>query len=210
MSKRYLFIGDSYAAGWSHDELNEGWPVYLAEIMSLEENEYLIKAEGGIGFGNGRILEAVNEISGEEDITDVILCGGYNDVNYTDAQIVEGMEDVVDAINEKWNDVNIYIGFIANIKHGNGTGAISAWERYRINLMTTVLTAWKKCTTLGCDYLPYVEYALTNAGLTPSDGYHPNETGNRTIAKAINNALTGISPFPKKQYMLLKPVIQEV
>ena len=44
-----------------------------------------------------------------------------------------------------------------------------------------------------------VEYWIKEDGLTDSDGYHPNEAGNRSLAMALANALlTGSAPLPYK------------
>jgi lysophospholipase L1-like esterase len=198
--RKYLFIGDSYGAGWSHDDLNDGWPTYTVQNMHIANEQYILSSVGGAGFAGGGFLNQINSISSDIGITDVVICGGFNDVYASTDTITAGIQNVVNAVKTKWPAAVIHIGFIGYIKAGSGAGALADWEAKRTKLVTEVLPCYRNSIKLGCRYLNNVEYWLGESGLTPSDGYHPNEAGNRSIALAVANALyTGSAPLPYSQ-----------
>lgn len=194
--KKYLFIGDSYAEGYSHDGNNPGWVYYVAQYLGLNANDYISKYHGGWGFGNTGFLSLLNEVV-DTDVTDVVVCGGFNERNYTAEQIMTGITNFKTAAAQKWQGVNVHVGFIAYIKQGTSTGALDDWETIRATLMSTVLPTYQKAITVGCHYLSNAEYWLNEAGLTNSDGYHPSAVGNSNIGMAVTNALiSGSAPLP--------------
>ena len=198
--RKYLFVGDSYAEGYSHDGNNSGWCMYLVNYLGLTTDEYEIVYHGGWGFANGGYTALLDNATGS-GFTDVVVCGGYNDNAYSEAQISGGIEAFKNKALGKWPNATIHIGFIAYNKEGNGTGAVDEWSKKRKALFDVVLPTYQKCTVFGCSYLNNVECWLREDGLTPSDGYHPNAEGNQAIAKAVANALiTGSAPLPNERY----------
>lgn len=200
--RRYLFIGDSYCEGYSHDGSNSGWAVYCAGYMGLTSDDYVRKYKGGARFsanGSNNTYQALlYEAQYPFDyFTDIVVCGGYNDNAYTEENIKAGISGFITLAKSMYPEARIHIGFVAWNKAGNGSGAIDTWETINAALTGTVLPTYQKCVEYGVDYLSNVEYWLNNDGLTPSDGYHPSETGNRSIARAVANALlTGSAPLP--------------
>lgn len=198
--KKYLFVGDSYAQGYSHDGMNPGWCSYVAEYMGLETGEYKTVATGGYGFANGGYSSLLDGVT-DTGFTDIVVCGGYNDNTSTAQNIINGITAFKNKIMGKWATAKVHVGFIAYNKAGNGEGAITNWEEKRASLISIVLPSYQKSITVGCEYLNNVEYALGESGLSPSDGYHPNAEGNQAIAKAVANALiTGSAPLPNERY----------
>lgn len=200
--RRYLFIGDSYCEGYSHDGSNSGWAVYCAEYMQLTTDDYVRNYKGGARFSanvSNNTYEALLDAAQYpfDYFTDIVVCGGYNDHAYTEENILAGIESFVALAAAKYPLAKVHIGFVAWNKAGNGTGAEPNWETYNAQLTGTTLPAYQKCVTLGVGYLNNVEYWINNSGITPSDGYHPSENGNRSIARAVANAiLTGSAPLP--------------
>ena len=196
IDKRYLFIGDSYGEGYSHDGNNSGWIAYLAEYLGLSSGEYVSTYRGGYSFSSGTFKTLMEAIT-DENITDIVVCGGYNDRNATTNDIISGITAFKNSANLKWSNVRVHVGFVAWNKAGNGDGAVNNWEQIHSNLLSVVLPAYQKCVAVGCQYLNNVEYWINDDGITPSDGYHPSAAGNQSIAFAIANALkTGSAPLP--------------
>lgn len=199
INKRYLIIGDSYAQGYNHDGGNDGWAQYLVDGMGLSSDEYEKALEGGTGFTTSTtftdVLRATRYAS--DYFTDIVVAGGFNDWDETGSDIKTGISNFMDAVKLCYPNAKVHIGFIANIKQGSGTGALQNWETIKTSLFNTVLPAYQSAPSYGGTYMNLVEYALTASGLSTSDGYHPSETGNRSIANAIANALlTGSAPLP--------------
>lgn len=200
--RRYLFIGDSYCEGYSHDGLNDGWAQYCAEYMGLSVDRYVRAYRGGARFSandaNNTFLAQLKLMQSPFDyFTDIVICGGYNDNSYTAEQILTGISNFVTMARRMFPYARIHIGFIAWNKAGSGEGAITEWADIHARLINTVLPAYQKCTEYGASYMPNVEYWLNDALMTNSDGYHPGEAGNRSIARAIANVLlTGSAPLP--------------
>lgn len=200
--RRYLFIGDSYCEGYSHDGRNSGWAQYCAEYMGLETSEYVRSYYGGARFSannsNNTYLARLKLMQYPFDyFTDIVVCGGYNDNSYTAEQIMTGIQNFVTMAKRMFPNAQIHIGFVAWNKAGNGDGAIENWQEIHTKLINTVLPAYQRCVEYGVSYMPNVEYWINDALITDSDGYHPGEAGNRSIARAVANALlTGSAPLP--------------
>lgn len=200
--RKYLFIGDSYCEGYSHDGRNDGWALYCAGYMGLTSSDYVRSYSGGASFSsnssNNTFIAQLNNLQYPYDyFTDIVVCGGYNDNSYTEDQITAGISDFIAKAKKKFPKARIHVGFIAWNKQGNGSGAIEGWQAINQDLTGIVLPTYQKCVNFGAEYLNNVEYWLNDAGLTPSDGYHPSETGNRNIGRAVANALlSGSAPLP--------------
>ena len=125
--------------------------------------------------------------------TDIVVCGGYNDRLASMSQIIGAIEEFVNQAKTYYPNVNIYVGHIGFNKKGSSadpTVAPPEWLQYRKHMKDISIPAYKECTRFGATYLTNVEYALNENLLTVADGYHPGEAGNRTIARAVAEALT--------------------
>ena len=195
---KILFIGDSYAQGYSHDGNNDGWCEYLADYLGLESGEYAVSANGGASFSNtNNSYASLLSASTITNVTDIVVCGGFNDYPYQYSAITSAISSFITSAKSKYPGVRVHIGCIGWIKQGTGTSAMNDWQDVRTAIGGTVIPAYHACVRYGADYLSNVEYALGDSGLTPTDGYHPSADGNKAIAEAIGNAiLTGSAPIP--------------
>lgn len=198
INKKYLFIGDSYCEGYSHDGNNGGWRTFVIDYMNLQSGEYAVSYRGGASFSNAsnNFKTLLQQHAGEQ-FTDVVVCGGFNDYRYTQAQIEAGILDFYNTAQSQFPGCNVHVGAIGYIKAGTGESAYTNWQEVRTKIETIVIPAYKGGIKHGCSYLNNVEYMLGVSGLTPTDGYHPSEQGNKDIALGIANALkTGSAPLP--------------
>ena len=193
---QFLFIGDSYAEGYSHDGNNDGWATYLAGELGIDSSMYQAVYEGGEGFGSGGFLTLLNNAP-VKAYSDIIVLGGFNDRLYTYDQIISAIQTFCARARELYPNVTIHIGCVAHIKQGTGESAYQNWQELEATIENTVLPAYQRCTRAGASYLNNAEYLLKDSGLTPTDGYHPSETGNRDIAKGVANGYhTGTCCLP--------------
>lgn len=196
--KTILFIGDSYAQGYSHDGNNSGWCNYMVEYMNINASKYTISANGGASFSNSSnsFLSLLNSAT-TKNYTDIIVCGGFNDYLYTSEQIINNIISFINRAKTLYPNATIHIGCIGWIKQGTGSSSMTNWEEIRNIIKNTVIPAYQNGSIRhGAQYLNNVEFILNDSHLTDSDGYHPSELGNRQLAEGITNALlTGTAPL---------------
>lgn len=185
----WIFIGDSYLDGYTPDGSVESWGVKLANLMGLDPDKYVIASRGGTGFyarSEGlnfqNLLENVTAFE-KNSVTNIVVCGGYNDNTYTGETIYNASVAFVEKAKELYPSALVSIGMI---------GYNSVSPGIRNNLRYNALYAYQQTGGVGTNarYLSFVEYALNNT-LMSSDGIHPNANGQTQIAIAVKNALMG-------------------
>lgn len=199
--KTYLFIGDSYAQGYSHDGLNDGWVQYMINYLNIPEARYTKSLNGGASFcnTNNSFLTRLNNAA-VKDYTDIIVAGGFNDFPYTQSEIETAIATFCARAKTLYPSAKIHIGCIGWIKQGSTADAYSNWADIRNQIETRVIPAYQNATRYGAGYMNNTEFLLNDNGLTPSDGYHPSAEGNQAIATGIANAvLTGSAPLPYRR-----------
>lgn len=198
-SGKYIFIGDSYIAQLE----NNSWAHKLANKLKLTKGNYYIFGEGGAGFnklGNQNhnfltLLQSnVSKISNVNEISHIIVGGGYNDQENTSQETLEGtIQAFINYCKTTFPNAKVYIGeFGWTMRHD----FVNA--RNRIN--TIVIPAYKNCHNYGGIYLSNVELCFRNKNLY-DDGVnevHPSIEGSDKIANAMYDALhTGYIPETK-------------
>lgn len=200
-AKKYLFIGDSYGDGYSHDGNNSGWCEYLAQAMGLSSGQYESVHQGGSGFANAGFLARLNAAVGS-GFTDIVVLGGFNDYNSTAADISTGISNFCTRARDLFPHANIFIGCVGWIKEGTGESAYQNWQEVRAAITDKVLPTYQACGKYGAKYVSFSEYLLTDDLMTNTDGYHPGEAGNKAIAQGmINGIATGCACLPFKSIL---------
>lgn len=185
LKKKYIFIGDSYGTGDSESDGNrKPWTQYVPEFLGLAEEDYYISASNGAGFKHGAIFKNMlsnlaNSINDKETITNIVVCGGYNDQYYTRIEIEAAIEEFCTYAKSTFINAKVQIGHI---------GWSSMYQRCW-NMVTSSYPAYLKCVTYGAEYLKGVEYSNHEYSNFTSDNYHPNENGQIKIAEAICSAI---------------------
>ena len=179
VNKKIIMIGDSYAQGYTPDGNVTPWTQHLKSLLNLSNDNCIIKAYGGTGFCNTvdsrNFTTLLDEINADNEITDIIVCGGFNDRTYTDNQIYTGISNFVSLANTKFPNAKIYIGFIGWSRiNSNMLGLSYACNFYRNN-----------SAMFKCNYLTNCEYSLHDYTLFSSDGIHPDANGSYIIAYNI-------------------------
>lgn len=193
--KRILFIGDSYAQGYTHGTQNEGWCKYCQQALSLSDADVVISAQGGARMSTTNSNNYTNLIPttySPDYFTHIVIAGGFNDHSNTSDQIFAGLQAISDKAHGCYPWAKVIVGTIAWIKQGTGEGALDNWNTVLDQIVNTVIPTYYRCQEVNIGYANNVEYWINNYGLSDEDGYHPNEIGNKRIGYAMANAiLTG-------------------
>ena len=185
LDKKYIFVGDSYLQGYTPSGEVENWGKKLANMLGLEDNQWKRVARGGTAMNitnTNNFFNLISEQTSDNDVTDVILCAGYNDHQDigTEESILSGMQQFKNKVLELYPNATLKIGFIGN------TSIVK--DKYGVSSKCPLYI--KSCSKLNIDYLNNVEYALHNYNTEfATDGIHPNNLGEQVIAEAIYQAI---------------------
>ena len=180
-NRKFIFIGDSYAQGYTPDGNITGWPTVIVNTLGL--TNYTIKYYGGTGFAytvdDKNFITLLDEVDADNTVTDIVVCGGYND-QYAIGSIPQGISNFKTLANTKFPNATIHIGEIG-------------WtmDTSKMFAITQVVSEYNRVAkSLGLHYLNNVEYSLHDYGAVfHSDNNHPNQTGQNRIA---HNIIEGI------------------
>lgn len=178
-----IIIGDSYGDGYTPDGNVTSWCELVKNYLNLGDKCYVI-TRGGSGFKNGTtfnalLRESVGHYSDKTTVKNIIVCGGYNDANYSLNELILAIADFKDKAIELYPEANVFIGFC---------GFNTDFE-IRVSLLNACDSYVSGCGYNGLTYLSGVENAIHSDAMVASDGLHPNTWGQESLAKAITNAL---------------------
>lgn len=178
-----ICIGDSYGEGYNPDGNVTGWPTLLKVYLGLTDDNFFSNNLGGAGFLNATtfasLLNQTNNHFKNEEVTNVIVCGGFNDINKNETDLINAIFNFKKQSNALYPNAQIFVGFIGN----------STKMDTRVGLITPRDAYCSGCEYNGITYLSGVENALHATSMFGSDGVHPNTWGEESIAKAISNAI---------------------
>lgn len=178
-----ICIGDSYGEGYNPDGNVTGWPALVKSYLGLTDDNFFSNSLGGAGFINGTTFATLlNQTSNHfknDEVTNIIVCGGFNDINKTDTDLINAIFNFKKQANALYPNAQIFVGFIAN----------STKKDSRVGLIIPRDAYCSACEYNGITYLSGCENALHSTSMFGSDGVHPNTWGEESIAKAISNAI---------------------
>lgn len=196
-NRKFVFIGDSYGVGTSQNASGQStfyssWIKQVTDRLGLVENStYWQSSYGGVGFAavsDGKTFTTLlttlaSSVPNKSDITDVVVCGGYNDNTYYNklASIRSGIQTFVNAVSTNFPNAVIHIGFIG-------------WTMDADRLMN--LSAIRNVYYEASSYFHKNVYTLKGvhnilhhrSSMCP-DLTHPSEEGYRLLGIGIANAL---------------------
>lgn len=189
LNRKFVLIADSYGLNPSADT---SWVAKLIDNLDLTVGvNAFYYSEGGASFGGNDGLplfqNMVNNISvvgaDLDDITDVVICGGYNDIDgvhgATVASILAGIAQTKANVSTRFPNARLHIGFV-----GATTNA-----SLLVPLVIALNAYIKACATNSIHYLNNVEFCLHHDVLIQNDGIHPTADGSIGIADAVSQAL---------------------
>lgn len=196
--KRFVIIGDSYAEGYTPDSsVSTPWPTLFRNYMGLASSDCVVEYRGGAGFvanSQGKNFnDLLNDVvvTSPATVTDVLVAGGYNDINQNITNIINAINTFVTNAKSKFPNAKVHIADIAGTKSGTG---IYSLHTLPIKYMQGAINA-------GASFISGTEYCLHDYYRSfSSDGVHPNQFGHSNIAYALINYFKGSSPQTVYEY----------
>ena len=113
LNHKYIFVGDSYANGSGS---NNGWIARLVNMLGIASGDYYQTSMGGIGFTTttnnflGILTALSSSISDKASITDIVVCGGANDLSQAESTVVTNIQSFIDYCHLNYPNAIIHIG----------------------------------------------------------------------------------------------------
>lgn len=183
-AKKYLFVGDSYADGYTPDGQVNPWQNIVKTKLGLTDAQFVSTHQGGFGFARPaqyNYYTLINALADDPNITDIVIGGSYNDHPYSAADISTGINNVYTLCKAKFVNAKIHIAFIGWSRNGSAKTALRGTYK-----------AYKDACALypDVDFMKNVQYSLHDYfNMFSSDGVHPNQTGQNSIAGAVTECL---------------------
>lgn len=184
--KRYIFIGDSYGEGYTPDGNVISWVDKTIDKLWLISDNYYKNSRGGCGFANTNayynfltlIKDLRSSVIDPSTITDIVVCGGYNDHSWSDADCSKGLTAFIDYCKSVYPNAKIDLGFVGASLDSSKTERINA----KVQLYRSFSSDYVR-------FLDGLEKVLCSIDLMSSDKFHPNVKGQEELSIAIVNAL---------------------
>lgn len=176
---KVIFVGDSYLQGFLPTGQIKNWGQIAADKEQLDT--YIIKSYQGAGFSeetsfvNKRFAQLLDAVPADDTITDIVVCGGYNDRNATKSKVYAGFNEFCEIARRKFKNATIKCSMIG-------------WsdDSSRYPSLRTCESWYKECCSINnCVYMESVQNAARNPEFYVVDHVHPNLNGQTAIGNAI-------------------------
>ncbi len=190
--RKYIFIGDSYGSGHTdNDGMLTPWTTYLPSYLGLEEEDYYKMAVPGAGFIKGNhsgrsflhqlkyVTENNMRQEDKNEITDIVVLGGYNDLEYSTDEIESAIASFCAYAKENYPNATVRIGAVGWTTDDDN----------KEQILKNSVPAYKKVVNYGGTYLYNTEFLARCQDNFVSDGIHPNQSGQIQISRGVAEAL---------------------
>ena len=187
-NRKFIFIGDSYGSG----EIGHSWITNVISYLGLILNDNAFdysKDASGFTISNNTfemcLDRAIQNITNKDEITDIIVCGGYNDGAISDSsedEIVTAIGSFVTKMKTNFANATLTLGEIG-------------WTRDYSKLpnLRKAIFAYRRVSEFGQKYITNIEYSMHNYSFFANDNIHPTAEGNKAIARnVVSGILTGV------------------
>lgn len=190
---RFVFVGDSYAAGYAPstgDVPANGWSQVIKSTLGLSDEDCYAIYQGGAGFSAERpgggyaamLSNVADSIANKNEIDYVVCCGGHNDIESAAANIRTGMATFYSTARTLFPNAKIMYGMIAWDRDGT--------NQTKINKLLVNYLDYQKDVAPDMAYLNGVENILYRVNsYLDTDGIHPSPAGNKALAQGIMQAI---------------------
>ena len=191
----YMFVGDSYAeAHYAWESNVEGWPNYCKNYLNLSNDQFLANYAGATGFcTSNKWYDMINDYVVPEgvEVTDIVIGGGYNDKDYSINTIMTAIANCAAMIRTKYPSARVWLCFMGwDCRDAQWQGLMQAKSAYIQGAGANGWNYIENVDWLGHNYTDGAFYTTT--GDTPfGSNFHPNNNGNKSIARAISTVLRG-------------------
>lgn len=202
--KYFIFIGDSFGAGWTNDGNVTPYGTLFKNLLQIQNDHWFETNVGGSGFVSGttylmQIQSLYSNIPDRSKITDIYVLGGRNDFGQTINDILSAKQTFINYCKVNYPNAIVHIGFIG--RSFEYTTATTMAIQYN------VYTAYKRFTEqYGANYIDGIEAFLNDSAMFASDRKHPNQDGHNSILSGlISYFRTGTSQYSNVIYPVLTP-----
>ena len=184
-----IYIGDSYAEGYTPDGSVTPWTTYCNSVLGSSLGEHYISALGGAGFLGDQYSRTTflallknleSTISDKDSITDIVVGGCINDLSGSASTIPTYLEAFSTYAKTTYPKAKLWLAPFGR------TTKVSD-----INKLKTFLPYWSASVIYGFNYINRSNLILHFDNYFSSDGLHPNVNGQRAIGSYIGTALLG-------------------
>ena len=196
-----IMIGDSYGVGTTSGGTIEGWCDRVKSILEIPNEKYYKFVEGGAGFVKTGLSghtfltllqNNINNITNKNDVTTIIVCGGYNDNSANIDNLNNAIQSFMNYVKQNFPNAKVYCGMVGNSGAQTDDGA-----NIRTNLGGHIIRCYQNIIIHGGYYLNGIENIMKDyIDFMSDDNIHPNEFGYIWLSAYIVNALiTGHADF---------------
>lgn len=176
-SKKYLFVGDSYATGYQGEgqATLTGYFTRVKTTLGLDATILAANGYGFLGMSNVNKWQTLIEnasLADKDSYTDIIIAGGMNDQI---ANLGSQMDTTIAYLKANFTNATIHIAMIGKYKAGTTSDIArirGVYEVYKDGAARN-----------NCKFIENAEYILHNVGFFINDNIHPNESGQAALAK---------------------------
>ena len=185
LQKKYIFLGDSYGTGQNElGQQTNPWTNLVPKYLGLTPSQFITNSSNGSGFNHGKtflaqLQEVAISIENKNEITDIIIVGGYNDHYYKPEEIKPAMKTFFDYAKTTFPFAKCKLACVG-------------WSRdydTRQSIANNSLNAYTQCGEYGCEYLKNTEFILHDYSLFSNDKYHPNQNGQNELSRYLADAI---------------------
>lgn len=195
MGRVCILIGDSYGEGYTPDGSVDGWCVRAAGYLAKAGIVAKYKYRGGTRIADGSFLtdlqSVVNQMTNAEKVRcdKVIICGGFNDRNSSEADINTGMVNIANYIRDNLPNAKCILSFVGKCITGRTTGSHATATMQSVY---NACSSWRQgCGIAGLGFDEGAIGTLWDDNMFSSDFVHPNASGLTAIAARIATLVVG-------------------
>ena len=196
--REILFLGDSYGRGRTYpNTYGNSWVDQVAWNLQPKSYQNLSVSQASFSPNNtdtlryGYQLKTFVESHTEADcnkITDIVICGGYNEVFTPGSDLVNTNADycakwTYNYVKQYFPNARVFLGFIGRVPIFGGAQATFNNFADAIAQYKTIARSYGFTYLVGSEYMSHIYDHLT------SDGIHFKTTGYLEIGKRIANCL---------------------
>lgn len=186
LEEQIICIGDSYGAGAVPGGTIESWVDYFKSYIGYDNTNFYSNCLGGTGFyanAEGKNFQTLLEeldsvITDKTKIKRIYVLGGYNDQVYSMSQMNGAISSFMSYAKETYPNASVYVGCVGYDSRITQSGTREA-------LYAKAIPTYKRVIEHGGVYLHDIEYILHNPVFLSGDSIHPNEDGQKFLARYL-------------------------
>ena len=192
LEEQIICIGDSYGAGAVPGGTIDSWVDYFKSYIGYDNTNFYSNCLGGTGFyanADGKTFQTLleeleNTVTDPNKIKRIYVLGGYNDQVYSISQMNGAISSFMTYAKTTYPNAKVYVGCVGYDSRITQSGTREA-------LYTKAIPCYKRVIEYGGIYLHDIEYILHNPAFLSGDNVHPNEDGQKFLARYLVSNFNG-------------------